>query len=351
MEPLNIAVFGAGLIGRKHINTILARPDLARLAAVVDPILPAGLSSDWQTPVFADAGEMFAALAPDAVIIATPNNLHLEQGLLCCAHGVHFLVEKPVAPSWQEAVRLVEAVRQSEVHTLVGHHRRYLAQVQEAKRVIGNGELGDLVAASVVWATRKPDAYFDVAWRRSAGGGPLLINAIHEVDLLRYLCGEIVAVRGMKSSRQRNFAVEDTAAALLEFANGCLATLVCSDAGLSPWTIEQGTGENPAFAFTHESAYRIVGSRGSLEVPVLRKWQARIPGQEAWDRPLTGEFLPHPLRDPFEAQLAHFQRVVRTGETPICPVSDGAQTLAATLAIAEDGATGARRLPTLPAGP
>ena len=351
MEPLNIAICGAGLIGRKHIKTILARPDLARLAAVVDPVIVSGPSSEWQATVFADAGDMFAALVPDAVIIATPNNLHLEQGLLCCAHGVHFLVEKPVTASWQEAVQLVEAVRQSGVQTLVGHHRRYLAQVQTAKRVIDSGELGDLVAASVVWATRKPDAYFDVAWRRSAGGGPILINAIHEVDMLRYLCGEIVAVRGMKSSRQRNFAVEDTAAALLEFANGCLATLICSDAGLSPWTIEQGSGENPAFAFTHESSYRIVGSRGSLEVPVLRRWQARIPGQEAWDRPLAGEFLQHPLWDPFEAQLAHFQRVVRAGESPICPVSDGAKTLAATLAIAEDGETGVRRLPPLPAGP
>ena len=346
MQPLNLAVLGAGLIGKKHIATILARPDLARLAAVVDPMLQAGFSSDWQAPVFTDVEAMFAALQPDAVIIASPNNRHLEQALLCCQRGVHFLVEKPVTSTWDEAVRLTAAVRQSNVRTLVGHHRRYLAQVQATKQVIEKGELGDLVAVSVVWSTRKPDDYFHVAWRQAAGGGPILINAIHDIDMLRYLCGEITAVRGIKSNRQRNFEVEDTAAALLEFANGCVGTLVCSDAGLSPWTIEQGTGENPAFAFTHESSYRIIGTHGSLEMPVLRKWQARVPGQEAWDRPLAGEYLLHPLWDPFETQLAHFQRVIRGNEAPVCSVFDGAKTLAATLAIAADGDTDKSRRPS-----
>ncbi len=347
MQPLNIAVFGAGLIGKKHINTILARPDLATLVAVVDPVLPAGQSSAWQVPVFEDAGGMFETLKPDAVIIASPNNVHLEQGLLCCRQGVHFLVEKPVTSTWEDAAQLMDAVHKCGVHTLVGHHRRYLAPVQAAKKVIERGELGRLVSASVVWSTRKPDAYFDATWRRTAGGGPLLINAIHEIDMLRYLCGEVVAVRGMKSHKHRNFEVEDTAAALLEFENGCLATLVCSDAGLSPWTIEQGSGENPTFAFTHESSYRIIGTLGSLEVPVLRKWRAQLPGQEAWDRPLVGEYLLHSHWDAHEAQLSHLQRVIRAGEAPICSVADGAKTLAVTLAVGEDGETGVSRRPAI----
>ena len=341
MNPLRIAVLGAGMIGRRHIETILKRPDLAVLAGVADP---AARAEDWpatDAPFVADPKALLDTLQPHAVIIATPNQLHLTHGLLCCERRLPFLIEKPVTATWDDAVSLVQAVRTAGIGTLVGHHRRYLAPVRAAKQRLGEGAIGDIVAASVVWATRKPEPYFNVAWRRTAGGGPLLINAIHEVDMLRHLCGEVVQVQGVKSHARRQFPVEDTAAAILVFESGCVATLVCTDAGLSPWTIEQGSQENSLFGFTHESAYRIVGSLGSLELPVLRQWNARTPGQEAWDRPLTAQYLGGGWEDPYEAQLAHLQRVVRLGEAPIISVEDGARTLAATLAIAQAAEGGA----------
>ena len=341
LSPLRIAILGAGMIGRRHIDTVLQRPDLATLAGVADPVLPPPPGPAGQVPWLDDPAELLDRVRPDAVIIATPNQLHLAHGLLCCERGLPFLVEKPVTATWDEAVALVQAVARAGLPTLVGHHRRYLAPVQTAKQRLSEGAIGELVAASVVWATRKPDPYFDVAWRRSAGGGPLLINAIHEVDMLRHLCGEVVQVQGVKSHARRGFPVEDTAAAILVFASGCVATLVCTDAGLSPWTIEQGTQENAAFGFTHESAYRIVGSRGSLELPVLRQWSARTPGHEAWDKPLTSQYLGGGWHDPYEAQLAHLQRIVRAGEAPRISVADGARTLAATLAIGQAAESGA----------
>ena len=234
----------------------------------------------------------------------------------------------------------MRAVGDSGVKTLVGHHRRYLAAVQEARRVITGGELGALVAASVLWATRKPDPYFDVAWRTQPGGGPLLINAIHEIDLLRHLCGEIRLVSGLQSHAARDFAVEDSAAALFQFDNGCLGTLTLTDAGLSPWTIEQGSGENPNFPQSGQSAYRLVGTRGSLELPVLRRWTPRIAGEIGWDKPLAVTDITPAYHDPFEAQLKHFQRVIREGEAPLVPVLDGARTLAATLAVAQSSRQG-----------
>jgi len=333
--PLRVAVLGAGMIGRRHIGTILQRPDLAELVGVVDPVQPADAFPDVHAPFFPDVQSMFGQCRPEAVVIASPNNLHRPQALQCCERGVHFLVEKPVTSTWDDAVAMVQAVRRSGVHTLVGHHRRYLAPVQAARKRIADGAIGDIVAASVVWATKKPDAYFDSAWRKSAGGGPLLINAIHEVDMLRHLCGEVVLVKGVKSHARRHFEVEDTAAALLVFESGCVATLVCTDAGLSPWTMEQGSQENDLFGFTHESSYRLIGSRGSLELPVLRQWNARVAGEEAWDWPLVGSYLGGDRWDAYEAQLAHFQRVIRLGDAPMVSVEDGARTLAATLAIAQ----------------
>lgn len=345
MKPLRIAVLGAGLIGRKHIKTILSMPQLAELVAVADPAADPGQFEFEQTLWFADARDMLDCAQPEAVVIATPNGLHTGHGQMCCARGIHFLIEKPVTATLDEAAALVEAVQRSEVKTLVGHHRRYLSVVQEARRLIGEGKLGALIAASVVWATRKPDDYFQMQWRTQAGGGPLLINAIHEIDMLRYLCGEIVSVGGITSHAVRGFAVEDSAVAMFQFDSGCLGTLTCSDAGFSPWTSEQGTHENPNFAYSGQSSYRLIGSKGSLELPVLRTWTARTQEEVRWDRPIVSGEPVCEYRDPYQAQLIHFQRLIRLDEAPVIPVIEGARTLAATLAVAQSSAQGSRYCP------
>jgi predicted dehydrogenase len=345
MKPLRLAVLGAGLVGRRHIETIRALPQAAELAAVADPVAdPAQLElggAAW----FADSRQMLDQVKPEAVIIATPNNMHAEQGLMCCERSIHFLVEKPVTATLEEAEMLVRAVAESGVKNLVGHHRRYLASVREARRLIGEGAFGALVAASVLWATRKPDDYFQVAWRTRAGGGPLLINAIHEIDMLRYLCGELRSVGGLSSHAMRHFEVEDSAAVLFEFDSGCLGTLICTDAGFSPWTIEQGSLENARFPHSGQSAYRLVGTKGSLELPVLRSWTASIPGEIGWDRLIAASDLHVPYRDPFQAQLEHFQRLIRGDEPPVVSVRDGANSLAATLAVLQSGQEGRRLSP------
>jgi predicted dehydrogenase len=340
MKPLRIAVLGAGLIGRRHIETILAMPEAAELLAVADPIADPGQFDLKGAPWFTNESELLDRIKPEAVIVATPNTLHLDHGTLCCERGIHFLMEKPVTVTIAEAAALVRLVAESGVKTLVGHHRRYLAPVEDAKAVIESGKIGRLVAASVLWATRKPDDYFQTAWRTRAGGGPLLINAIHEIDMLRHLCGEIAAVGGIKSAAMRGFAVEDSAAALFRFDNGALGTLTLTDAAFSPWTIEQGDKENPLFPYAGQSAYRLTGTEGSLELPVLRLWRAATPGAIGWNKPIIATALPDRYHDPYKAQLTHFQRLIRLNEAPVVSVLDGARTLAATLAIARASETG-----------
>ncbi len=345
MKPLRMAVIGAGLIGRRHIQTIRSMPEVAELLAVADPQLDGSGFDLGAAGWFGDPHEMLDQVKPEAVVIATPNALHRQHGQWCCERGIHFLMEKPVTPTLDEASSLIQAVQLSGVKTLVGHHRRYLGTVQQARQWVVDGRMGRLVVASVLWATRKPQEYFQTDWRTQPGGGPLLINAIHEIDMLRYLCGEIRAVSGIKSHANRGLAVEDTAAAVFEFENGCLGTLACTDAGLSPWTIEQGSGENPSFGYTGQSAYRIVGTTGSLELPVLRAWSARLPGEAAWDKPIVGDYLLPQLGDPYQEQLRHFQRLVRLDEQAVVSVLDGARTLAATLAVAQSSETHSRCFP------
>jgi predicted dehydrogenase len=338
MTPLRIAVLGAGLIGRRHIETILAMPEAAELVAVSDPKADPGQYDLKGAAWFTDEIEMLDQTRPEAVVIATPNGLHLAHGEACCQRGIHFLMEKPVTATLAQAAQLVRLVAESGVKTLVGHHRRHLATIQDAKAVIDSGRIGKLVTASVIWATRKPDDYFNATWRKQAGGGPILINAIHEIDMLRHLCGEIATVSGLTSDAQRGFAVEDSAAALLRFDNGCLGSFTCTDAGFSPWTIEQGSRENPRFPYSGQSAYRITGTQGSLELPVLRVWEAQT--EAAWDKPIRSSDLSERYHDPYKAQLAHLQRMIRLDEPSVVPVLDGARTLAATLAIAQSAGDG-----------
>ena len=234
MKPHRRAVLDAGLIGRKHLQTIAAMPDVTQLVAVVDPHLSPADARTFTALLFDDLVHMLDAVQPEAVIVATSNAMHAQQALVCCQRGIHVLLEKPVTVSLEEAQQVVAAIHQTGVKTLAGHHRRYLAAVRQGRDQIVQGALGQLVVASVVWANRKPDDDYKVPWRTQAGGRPLLINVIHKVDMLRFLCGEIHSVTGVKSQAVRGIEVEDTAAAILEFDNHFIATLTCADAGLSP---------------------------------------------------------------------------------------------------------------------
>jgi predicted dehydrogenase len=109
--------------------------------------------------------------------------------------------------------------------------------------------------------------------------------------------------------------------------------------------MEQGSLENPRFPHSGQSAYRLVGTQSSLELPVLRRWSASIPGEIGWDQLIAATNLAAPYRDPFQAQLEHFQRLVRLDEPPVVSVSDGANTLAATLAVLQSGQEGRRLSP------
>jgi predicted dehydrogenase len=339
MERLRIGIVGAGLIGRRHIATVLASSD-AELCGVADT-LPRDDPAVAALPCayFASHHELIAAARPHAVVIATPNRLHVPMGIDCARAGVAMIVEKPIADTIDDACALLREAKRAGVAVLVGHHRRYHAQAAEARRIVAGGQLGPLVAASVLWATRKPDGYFDATWRKTAGGGPILINLIHEIDMLRFLGGELVGVSGLVSSAQRGFEVEDSAAVMLRFAGGALGTILCTDAAVSPWTIEQALGENPAFRFTGENVYRLMGTRGALDFPNLRVWTSRDPAKVGWDQPLTVEHVKTLDRDPYVEQLRHLRAVLEGREAPVVSGLDGARTLAATLAVGESART------------
>ncbi|HSJ28542.1 MAG TPA: Gfo/Idh/MocA family oxidoreductase [Acidimicrobiia bacterium] len=325
MDEVRIAVVGVGLIGRRHVAAIGAASGV-RLAALVDPASPArSLGDELGVPWFPDLGELPEGLA-DGVILATPNAMHVDGGLACIARGLPVLIEKPLAIDVSGARRLVEAAAAAGVQLLVGHHRRHNPIVATAKEVIESGEIGRVVSVQGMFWLRKPDDYFEVAWRREPGAGPVLLNLIHDIDLLRHLVGEIVSVQAVASNGVRGNSVEDAAAAIFEFESGAIGAFNVSDAIPSPWSWELTSGENQAYPHTDQSCYLIGGTEGSLELPRLRVWTHA--GGGGWYDPIVTREVPYAPAEPLVRQVEHFAAVIRGEREPLVSGDEGMRTLA-----------------------
>ena len=338
MKQVTMAVVGAGLFGRKHIETMMQEPE-CRLVALADPAPEAeDYASTLGVPYFKDYCAMLDRMRPDAAIIATPNVLHVPVGLACAERGVHMLVEKPIADTVDAATQLTEAAERAGVALLVGHHRRHNPIIEMAREVVQSGMLGRVTAISAQWMLLKASGYFEAEHRRSPGAGPILTNAVHDIDDLRFICGEIDAVQAMVSNSVRQFSVEDTAAIVLRFANGALGSLTVSDTSVAPWSWELTSGENPFYPRNDENCYLISGTEGALTVPKLELW--RYGEQKGWGSPLKRERLEVGAADPLARQIRHFCRVIHDDVEPRIAGRDAIRTLVAVQAVFEAARTG-----------
>ncbi len=324
--PMRLVIAGIGLVGKRHAEAIEHLKHVA-LVAIVDP------SEDGRS--YANARgiswyktltEMFAVQDPDGVLLATPTLLHVEQGLECIANGCPVLVEKPLATSANAAKSLVEAAEKSNVPLLVGHHRRHNPLIQRAREAIKEGKIGQIRAVHVNCWFYKPDHYFDIApWRKRKGAGPISVNLVHDVDLVRHLCGEIVSVQAQATPSIRGFENEDVAAAVLQFENGAIGTITVSDTVVAPWSWEMTSGEYPVYPTTPESCYQIGGTHGSLSVPDLKLWTHQE--QRDWWTPISATILPHETSDPLINQIDHFSDVIAGTALPLVSGREGLRTL------------------------
>lgn len=337
---LDISVAGAGLIGSRHVD-VIRQSAACRLASIVDPAPAARAIADrFGVPWYATITGSFERSRPDGIIVATPSLMHLEHALACIHAGVPTLLEKPIATTVEDGVRVALAAADHGVPLLVGHHRRHSPVLRAARRVVDSGLLGRLVAVTGAAMFRKPDTYFaEAPWRRARGGGPLLINMIHGIDDLRYLCGEITSVQAMMSSSARGFEVEDTAAVNLSFANGSLGSFMLSDTAASALSWELTSGEDPTFPNARGvDCYVLAGDVGSLGVPTLRL--AAYAGTPSWREPLRSDVVDVRRRDPLAEQLEHFCDVIKGDAAPLATAWDGVQNLFVIEAIAEAGRRG-----------
>jgi len=323
---LQFLLSGPGLIGKQHARLIGARAD-AQLCTVVAPPTEKNieLASSFAARFCSDIETALEEAQIDAAIISSPNTFHFDQAMRCISRGIPVLIEKPVTDNVADAHRLVEYAESRGVPVLVGHHRTYSPLLSSADSFLKSPRFGQLVAVQGTALFYKPTKYFTSGpWRTRLGGGPILINLIHEIGLLRHFCGEIKSVFAAAGSNVRHFEVEDTVAITFEFLNGALGNFLLSDSTASSKSWEMTSGENPSYPhFPSEYCYHFAGTNGSLDFPNMRaRFYAADPEPSWWnsfeDNPIA--FTP---TDPLELQLDHFIEVVRGRARPKVSARDG----------------------------
>lgn len=331
---VNLVVVGLGLVGKRHADAI-KRLKGVRLVGIVEPSCTTqDIKDEYNVPCFSNLTDMFAQAKPDGVIVATPTPSHVELGLEIISNGCAALIEKPLAVSSIEAENLVNFAKRKDVPLLVGHHRRHNPLIKKAHELISDGEIGDVRAVHANCWFYKPDHYFDEApWRKRNGAGPISVNLVHDIDLIRYLCGEISTVQAQSAPSQRGYDNEDVASVLLSFENGAVGTVTVSDSIVAPWSWELTSGEYPIYPKTAQSCYKIGGSQGSLSVPDLTIWKHKT--QRDWWSPITATSVPRDASDPLDNQILHFAKVVLGDEAPLVTGLEGLKTLRVVEAIAQ----------------
>lgn len=337
-QAVRIAVIGAGAMGRNHIRFV-QEEEGSELVAIADAFEGARAVADAAgVPFYLDAAQMMDEIQPEAVIIVTPNGLHLPVAREALARNIVSLVEKPISDDLADAEKFAAEAEAAGIPVLVGQHRRHNPFARKAKEIIAAGKLGQLTVASFHYMIYKNDEYFDVEWRRKKGAGPILVNLVHDVDLMRYLIGEPVAVQGMQSSAARGFETEDSAVVNVRFATGALASMTISDATAAPWNWEATAREDPQYRPFDADAYFIGGTKGALSLPRLTL--THYEGASSWHKPLAVEVAAVDPALPHKMQLKHFIKVVRREEEPVVTPADNVRTLRTLTAIKQAAETG-----------
>jgi predicted dehydrogenase len=223
-------LIGAGNISSTHARALAGIPG-TRVVAVCGSTLSraAALARTVDATAVDDVDRLFGIEPLDMVVVGTPSGLHGAHGTAGATRGVHVLVEKPIEISTARADQLIEQADRAGVTLGVIFQDRLKPDVRRFKALVDDGALGSilLARAEVPW-WRPPEYYRSSRWRGTwalDGGGALMNQAIHTVDLLLWLCGPVKRACGRTATRFHDIEVEDTAVAVLEFRSGALATL------------------------------------------------------------------------------------------------------------------------------
>src|ERR687898_2170161 len=249
LEKVRFGILGCGVIGSHHARAIAGLED-AELVAVADvvPEPAEKLAGEYGCSSHSGLGQMLSEAKLDAVCVCTPSGMHAGDAIAALEAGKHVVIEKPVDITLEAADRLIEVQRATGRRVAVVSQHRFDPATQAVREALARGEFGRLTSGSADVRWWRSQSYYDSGgWRgtwKLDGGGVLINQAIHSIDLLQWLMGEVVEVTAYTGLlAHERIEVEDTAVAILKFADGALGTIVATTAaypGLTTRTAVHG---------------------------------------------------------------------------------------------------------------
>jgi predicted dehydrogenase len=324
-----IGLIGGGNISETHARAALALPGV-EIAAIYGTNVGkvARLCGEYGGKPYSDLAQFLAHRPMNLVVIGSPSGLHAAQGIAAAQHGLHVLTEKPIDINTERADALIAAADKAGVKLGVFFQDRCKPDILRVKKAVDSGLLGRpiLADARVKWY-RPPEYYANSRWRGTwalDGGGALINQAVHTVDLMLWMFGEVASVQATSKTSLHAIEAEDTLVALLEFANGALGVLQAT------------TSAYPGYARQLE----LTGSEGTVIIAQdrllaadLRNPSAELQGGRKADHnpsassPVVSDARGH------QAVLEDFLQAIQTNTTPRCDGREGRRSLALVEAI------------------
>jgi predicted dehydrogenase len=339
MLTLKTAVVGCGKVGHLHAKALSRAPESVFVAACGrDLARTEKFAAIYNVRPYCDVEEMIAKEGVQALTICTPHPLHAFHAVKAAKLGVHVLIEKPLASSLEDCDAILNTAKEHGVKVGVISQRRFYAPCARVKSAIVDGKLGRPILGSVTMYGWRDEAYYrSDPWRGSwklEGGGVLVNQAPHQLDLLQWYMGPVDELFGYWANLNHPYIeVEDTAVAVLRFKNGALGNIVVSNSqnpALYGKVYVHGSNGASVGVQTDGGAMFIAGMSTISEPPVNDLWT--VPGEEKmlkeWQKQDSDFFLSiNPVEHYHQIQISEFLNAVAARRESAVPGEEGRKTV------------------------
>jgi UDP-N-acetyl-2-amino-2-deoxyglucuronate dehydrogenase len=329
---IHIGLIGGGNISETHARAARAIPGV-EISAIhgTNPEKVARLCREHGGTPYQDFNAFLQHRPMDLVIIGSPSGLHAEQGIAAARSGLHVLTEKPIEISAVRADALIAAAKKSNVHLGVIFQDRTKPHIRQLKSWLDQGLLGKVlfVDASVKWY-RPPEYYANSRWRGTLaldGGGALINQGVHTIDLLLWLLGDVVRVQARTAALLHKIEAEDTAVATLEFASGALGIFHATTAAYPgyPRRVEISGTEGTAI-LEHDriivADLRKSASAATVSASLAALSESAKDENQSASSAAVSDFRGH------QAVLEDFLAAIQQNRAPACDGAEGRRSLA-----------------------
>lgn len=327
---IRIGLIGGGNITETHARAARAIPGV-EIAAIhgANPDKTARLCREHRCASYQDFNAFLDHRPMDLVVIGSPSGLHAAQGIAAARLGLHVLTEKPIEISTARADALIAAARQSNVHLGVIFQDRTKPHIKQLKTWLDQGLLGKIlfVDARVKWY-RPPEYFANSRWRGTLvldGGGALINQGVHTIDLILWLLGDVVRVQARTATLLHKIEAEDTAVATLEFTSGALGVFHATTAAYPgyPRRVEI-SGTEGTVILEHD---RIIAASLRNKSAAIESALQKLAASAKDENPSASSAAVSDFRG-HQAVLEDFLAAIQQNRAPICDGAEGRRSIA-----------------------